>query len=117
MQKYTYTIVSVDTAQHTMVVKYTPDDLALSEYSFNITAPDDMANLTTHINGYAPQDKWFTELNPNLNLANIIGQTGNIDPASYSTTNVIDVVEFNSVSGDQSVIEGFAVIPANAVTL
>ena len=85
MQKYTYKIISVDSIQHTMVVKYTPDNLALSEYSFNINAPTDMNNLDAYINSYAPQDKWSTELNPNLDLANIIGQTGNIDPTSIIT--------------------------------
>ena len=50
MQKYTYKIISVDSIQHTMTVKYTPDNLALSEYSFNINAPDDMNNLDTIIN-------------------------------------------------------------------
>jgi hypothetical protein len=84
MQNYTYKIVSVDPNQNSMVVKYTPDNSNLSVYSFNITAPDDMNNLDTYINNNAPQDSWSTELNPNLYLANIIGQTGNIDPASLT---------------------------------
>jgi hypothetical protein len=84
MQKYTYKIISVDLIQHTMTVKYTPDNIALSEYAFNIKAPDDMNNLDTYINNNAPQDSWSAELNPNLYLANIIGQTGNIDPASLT---------------------------------
>jgi len=86
MQKYTYKIISVDSTQHTMVVKYTPDNLALSEYSFNINAPADMNNLDTYINNSAPQDRWSTELNPNLDLVNIVGQTGNIDPSSLIFT-------------------------------
>jgi len=117
MQNYTYKIVSVDPSQNTMVVKYTPDNSNLSVYSFNVNAPTDMNNLDTCINDCAPQSQWSRELNPNLDLANIVGQTGNIDPTSYPTTNVIDVVEFNSLSGDQSVVEEFAVIPANVVTL
>jgi hypothetical protein len=50
MQKYTYKIISVDFIQHTMTVKYTPDNIALSEYSFNIKAPDDINNLDKFMN-------------------------------------------------------------------
>jgi hypothetical protein len=85
MQNYTYKIVSVDPNQNSMVVKYTPDNSNLSVYSFNINAPTDMNNLDTCINDCAPQDRWSRELNPNLDLANIVGQTGNIDPSSVIT--------------------------------
>jgi len=60
METYTFTILSADTENNSVLVKYTPDNVVLSEVTQNIFSHSD--DFLQSIQQNAPQDYWQKEL-------------------------------------------------------
>jgi hypothetical protein len=80
METYTFTILSANTETNSVLIKYTPDNIILSEITQNISAETE--DFLQSIDYCAPQTSWENELNalngePHvLEIGNYIGRSG-----------------------------------------
>lgn len=102
METYTYKILGIDAATHTMLVQYTPTDAILSEISLNLSIPDSLDNIDAYVNTYAPQDTWYRVKNPAFNLNSIVGIEKAINPEDLPVNTMTNVV---TIPNDQLAAE------------
>jgi len=80
METYTFTILSANTETNSVLIKYTPDNIILSEITQNISAETE--DFLQSIDHCAPQTFWKNELNalngePHVvEIGNYIGRSG-----------------------------------------
>jgi hypothetical protein len=86
MERYNYTIKSVDTQTLKMVVEYSPEDSSLNTATVTIPVPDRTVDIEVHINLFAPQDQWEKEKSVHSDLQSYIGVQGNIDPLAIAAS-------------------------------
>jgi hypothetical protein len=111
---YNYEIKDVDQINKTMIVEYTPSLAELTPVILNIPIPTINVNVDVWVNIYAPKTQWQYQQNEFPNINSLVGQSGTLTTISPAPVNF---AELNSVSGDQSTVEGFNAIPANTVVL
>lgn len=111
---YNYEIKDVDPVAKTMIVEYSPSLSDLSAIVLNLPIPPSNSSIDDWINSYAPQAQWQYQQNLFPDLTSLIGQTGTLTTTPVKS---IDPADANSISGEQTVIEGFATVPANTVML
>jgi hypothetical protein len=80
METYTFTILSANTETNSVLIKYTPDNIILSEITQNISAETE--DFLQSIDYCSPQTSWENELNalngePHVvEIGNYIGRSG-----------------------------------------
>ena len=83
--EFTYVVKQVDVQNGAILVEYTPTDVSLTAYTFNIPAyvPDESGEIKTtqqSILDGAPHNMWAAQEMMLLDLPDLINSTGTVTP-------------------------------------